>query len=99
MYEAVVLLAKQIDRLVEKRISAYGKDTLHQQMQVTRKVKGRLLYYYPADSEAEDGWIGWHNDSGFLTALTSAMFFNDETGEVIKNPDPMGVRIYHIITF
>ena len=28
--------------------------------------------------------------SGFLTALTSAMFFNDDTGEIIPNPDPMG---------
>lgn len=32
--------------------------------------------------EKEDNWIGWHNDSGFLTALTSAIFVNDETAEV-----------------
>ena len=41
------------------------------QISNTRKIKGRGLYYYPkADAESEDGWIGWHNDSGFLTALT-----------------------------
>lgn len=32
---------------------------------------------------AEDSWIGWHNDSGFLTALAGDIFVNDETGEVL----------------
>lgn len=32
-------------------------------------------------------WIGWHNDSGFLTALAGDIFVNHETGEIIDCPD------------
>lgn len=90
MYEAVLLLSKQIDKLVSKHIPTYnGK--LYQEMSQTKKLKGRLLYYYPTDKVAsEDGWIGWHNDSGFLTALSGDIYFNDETGEQLENPDPKG---------
>jgi isopenicillin N synthase-like dioxygenase len=89
MFDVVVLLCKQIDRLVKNRIPTY-KQHLYDAIANTRKVKGRLLYYYPTDDAADDSWIGWHNDSGFLTALTSALFFNDETGQIIPNPDPNG---------
>eukprot|EP01134_Creolimax_fragrantissima_P006486 CFRG6486T1 len=90
MYDTVVLLAHQIDLLCEKDLPGYKKGTLHDLIASTYKVKGRLLYYFPVEQGAEDNWIGWHNDSGFLTALTSALFFNDTTGEVISNPDPNG---------
>jgi len=91
MYEAVVLLAKQVDNLTSARIPTYPKDLLYNSMKNTKKIKGRLLYYFPSDKwVSEDSWIGWHNDSGFLTALTSDMYFNDQTGEVIENPDPKG---------
>jgi len=52
-------------------------------------VKGRLLYYYPTDDTGDDSWIGWHNDSGFLTTLTSAQFYDDVAGKVrlpLKSP-------------
>jgi isopenicillin N synthase-like dioxygenase len=92
MYEVVVLLTKQIDALAERKIPGYKKGLLHEIISQTKKIKGRLLYYYPVDksTEKEDGWIGWHNDSGFLTALTSAMFVDDSTGQTIPNPDPQG---------
>lgn len=91
MYEAVVLLSKQIDKLVSTRVPSYPADSLSSEMEKTKKLKGRLLYYYPTNKVAdEDGWIGWHNDSGFLTALSGDLFFDDETGEVIPNPDPKG---------
>jgi isopenicillin N synthase-like dioxygenase len=91
MYEATVLLTKQIDALAQTRLPTYETSLLYNNLARTQKIKGRVLYYYPAaDTAAEDGWIAWHNDSGFLTALTSDMFFNDETGEIIANPDPQG---------
>jgi hypothetical protein len=37
---------------------------------------------------SEDSWIGWHNDSGFLTALGGDLYVNHETGEAIDCPDP-----------
>jgi len=89
MFNVVVLLAKQVDKLVKKRIPEY-QGNLAKAIAVTRKIKGRMLYYYPTKAVADDGWIGWHNDSGFLTALTSALYFEDDTGKVVPNPDPQG---------
>ena len=37
---------------------------------------------------SEDSWIGWHNDSGFLTALGGDMYVNHITGEAVDCPDP-----------
>ncbi len=65
----------------------------------SRTPKARLLYYFPAgaDASAEGGggggppegaWCGAHNDHGSLTALTSALFFDDASGAVVPCPDP-----------
>ena len=94
MFNVVVLLCKQIDKLVAKNVPTYPPTFLYDAIKNTRKIKGRGLYYFPVDmsvASSEDGWIGWHNDSGFLTALTKDMFFDDATGEIIPNPDPNGV--------
>jgi len=61
-------------------------------MKNTEKAKARLLYYYPLSDEerkegGEDSWIGWHNDSGFLTALAGDMYIDDATGEEVPCPD------------
>lgn len=43
----------------------------------------------------EDGWIGWHNDSGFLTALTPDMYVDDDSGVALPtNPDPNGAGLW-----
>jgi len=34
-----------------------------------------------------DSWIGWHNDSGFLTALAGDMFLDHETGVPVPKED------------
>ena len=88
MHSVVVALARRIDNL---NLGTKIAD----EMETSFKVKGRLLYYFPlTDSEAAaaaskpDGWIGWHNDSGFLTALTPDVFFHHSTGERIPNPEP-----------
>ena len=35
----------------------------------------------------DDSWIGWHNDSGFFTALSGDMFVNHETGQCIPREE------------
>ncbi len=38
----------------------------------------------PDDSdESFDNWIGWHNDSGFLTALAGDLYVDHATGDVL----------------
>eukprot|EP00349_Pseudokeronopsis_sp_Brazil_P005471 CAMPEP_0202957962 /NCGR_PEP_ID=MMETSP1396-20130829/2318_1 /ASSEMBLY_ACC=CAM_ASM_000872 /TAXON_ID= /ORGANISM="Pseudokeronopsis sp., Strain Brazil" /LENGTH=351 /DNA_ID=CAMNT_0049675719 /DNA_START=81 /DNA_END=1136 /DNA_ORIENTATION=- len=88
MHEVVVALAKHVDKL------DYGLK-IADELESSMKSKARLLYYFPIPEEqAEairdkpDGWIGWHNDSGFLTGLTPDIFLNHETGEIIPNPEP-----------
>lgn len=42
----------------------------------------------------EDGWIAWHNDSGYFTALTPDIYIDDDTGQVIDNPDPTAAGLW-----
>lgn len=63
MYETSVALSKQIDLVISRIIPGYEKNLLGREIGTTKKIKGRLLYYYPTDAtESDDGWIGWHND-------------------------------------
>jgi isopenicillin N synthase-like dioxygenase len=88
MHSVVVALAQHIDKM------QLGT-SIAEEMQVSLKAKSRLLYYYALnESDMEearskpDGWIGWHNDSGFLTGLTPDYYFKHSTGEIVANPEP-----------
>jgi isopenicillin N synthase-like dioxygenase len=88
MHSVVVSLAKRIDEL------QLGTP-IATEMETALKAKGRMLYYYPlsdcdlkAVAAKPDGWIGWHNDSGFLTALTPDTYFEHSTGRIVTNPEP-----------
>lgn len=91
LHQTTVHVAKHIDAMAAKKVVGYKKDLLFEAMQNTEKAKGRLLYYYPIDKQQddtttkskEDNWIGWHNDSGFLTSLAGDLFLDDETGKPI----------------
>lgn len=57
--------------------------------------KGRFLHYYPAKSnqnKEDDALCGWHCDSGGLTGLLPAMYF-DKDGNKIPKPDDCGLFI------
>lgn len=96
MFHVVTLLAKHIDHFVYGASTSYPPNMLRNILSDSEKVKGRLLYYYPlkkgneyADDVGEDSWIGWHNDSGFLTALAGEIYVNDTTGKILEDcPDP-----------
>lgn len=100
MCDTVALLAKHVDVYVKEHCGCHEYSAqVGKEMMTTEKVKGRLLYYFPLDSKNthltndkyhEDSWIGWHNDSGFFTALAGDIFVNHDTGEVIprQNVDP-----------
>jgi isopenicillin N synthase-like dioxygenase len=88
MNEVTILLAQRIDAL------EYGVK-IADEMRSSLMSMARMLYYFPI-SQAEasdcgakaDGWIGWHNDSGFLTALTPDFYFQHSTGQIVPNPEP-----------
>jgi isopenicillin N synthase-like dioxygenase len=97
MKDVVVHLAKHLDAFALEKNPEYPADILYNALRESEKAKARLLYYFPLDPNdssspdeppSEDSWIGWHNDSGFLTALAGDMYVNDETGEEIEAPDP-----------
>lgn len=58
--------------------------------------KGRFLHYFAtekAKNKEEDGACGWHCDSGGLTGLISASYFDDKTQEEISKPDNCGLFV------
>ena len=75
--------------MAAEKVVGYRKDLLFEAMRHTEKAKGRLLYYYPIDEDhtatKEDNWIGWHNDSGFLTSLAGDIYVNDCTGQILDD--------------
>lgn len=94
MTNVVADLTRHIDDYAHSINNEYPPNTLHDAMVNTKKVKGRLLYYYPLSdreqaesmnqTEYEDSWIGWHNDSGFLTALSGGLFMEPD-GTILPN--------------
>lgn len=94
-------LARHLDVYLQANVGeAYIPNTLYHAMKDTEKVKGRLLYYYPKQNGEEgndngegtkkssDSWIGWHNDSGFLTALAGDFYLDHTTGKLLAScPD------------
>lgn len=88
MKDVAVELSKHIDDYAKSKNSSYRSDTLYRSLANTEKVKGRLLYYYPLigdekneqsdNDQSEDSWIGWHNDSGFLTCLSGGLFMEPD---------------------
>ena len=102
MKDVVSLLAYHIDDYIRLYSGIHGCDvSIGNEMKNTEKVKGRLLYYFPQevkndtnkddndnnDTDEYDSWIGWHNDSGFLTALSGDIYVDHDTGEIIPKDE------------
>ena len=70
------------------------KSNLEKLISGSRTCKGRFLHYFEIDKEKnkeDDGSCGWHCDSGCLTGLISAKYF-DKNKEV-KSPKDAGLFI------
>ena len=100
LLQACEQVARHVDALAAKSCPTYPNNLLYNNIQGTDKVKARLLYYFPLDQQTpqttttttttttEDSWIGWHNDSGFLTALAGDLYVDHDTGQPVDCPDP-----------
>lgn len=109
MKEVAVLLSLYIDKYAQSKNPEYPPDMIRNALVDTEKVKGRLLYYFPLpesssskatadqEEEEEDSWIGWHNDSGFLTALAGDIYMDEETGTMVQ-PPPDSTAGLHVVT-
>ena len=104
MKDVAVQLSKEIDNCALSINDSYQPGTLYNSLVDTEKVKGRLLYYYPLVVEGgkenlnhknfEDSWIGWHNDSGFLTCLSGGLFMKPDGTILASSPsDDAGLYI------
>ena len=62
MFNTVVLLSSHVDKLISEKIPTFQKGSLYNEIKNTKKIKGRMLYYYPTGSTKDDGWIAAHND-------------------------------------
>jgi len=80
-------VALHCDAYVASKLPVYKPRTLHNIIKESRTTKARLLNYFPqSTSTAEREWCGWHNDHGALTALTTAMYINED-GKQVPSPD------------
>jgi isopenicillin N synthase-like dioxygenase len=94
MKHVVVMLARHLDSYCATKISSYSPSLLYDALLTSDKIKGRLLYYFPTTAESQDSWIGWHKDSGFLTALAGDLYLNHATGTIVNQvPDKAGLHI------
>eukprot|EP00049_Salpingoeca_infusionum_P014957 m.286913 g.286913 ORF g.286913 m.286913 type:complete len:375 (+) comp15784_c1_seq3:349-1473(+) len=88
------MVARQCDALVERELKDSVEPKLNENIvRLSNHHAARLLHYFAMDETTlqdldTDGWCGWHNDHCTLTSLVPAVFHNDETGEIIPNPDP-----------
>jgi isopenicillin N synthase-like dioxygenase len=91
-----LLVAKQCDTYVKRVVPSYQENKLHDTIAASKCTKGRLLYYFPLNSEQDiqeasdqcmDNWCGWHLDHGSLTGLTSAIYL-DQDGNQVQVTDP-----------
>ena len=80
MIDVGLLLATQMDKFVSQKIPTFKKDTLTKVLTEGMTHTGRMLHYYPFSEKGkeEDDWFQWHNDYSTLTALTSAMYLDEE---------------------
>jgi isopenicillin N synthase-like dioxygenase len=96
MKDIAVLVSKHIDAYARSKNNEYPDQLIHQALVDSEKVKGRLLYYFPlpeSQTASEDSWIGWHNDSGFLTALAGDLYM-DKAGNVVTPPPSSLAGLY-----
>jgi len=90
------LLAHHCDKYVISKLGDKYRPENYMETIITksRACKARLLHYFevPENTTLDSGdignWCGWHNDHDSLTGLTSAIFRDTKTGEIISCPDP-----------
>lgn len=83
-------VARGCDSYVASQLppEVYKPTTLQDVLTESRTCKARLLNYFPqTESTMGREWCGWHNDHGALTALTSAMYTDERTGQQVGAPD------------
>lgn len=76
-------LAKHLDLFISSRVKTYTPNTLETIIATHKSHVGRLLHYFPQVGSTNN-WCGWHNDHGALTALTSSLYLDQKTGQVIS---------------
>lgn len=101
-------LAPHVDEFTKSFLRERGAEepkpaaSLTSVIRESRTHKGRLLYYFAAESQGlipndtpvtsatVDSWCGWHNDHSSLTALTPALFFSPNGSEIVPNSSCAG---------
>jgi len=85
-------LAHHCDKyIIEKLGDKYKPENyIENIIKKSKTAKARLLHYFAVSEPMKDDtdWCGWHNDHDSLTGLTSAMYRDLRTDEMIACPDP-----------
>lgn len=84
-------VAGNCDRYCESHLDNYTPSYLANVVRNSYTTKARLLHYYPRKTlDADSNWCGEHLDHSCLTGLTSALYIDENTGEILpdyKDPE------------
>lgn len=80
----LALVSQQIDQMISLKSKFYKPKTMSDIASTHKNHKSRLIYYYP-QNEGKNEWVSWHKDFTTLTALTTSMYLNHLTGEIISD--------------
>ena len=92
IYIIGLLVLMYCDNYLEKEFNM--KVNLEDLMRKSETCKGRFLHYFPLKKDKnkeDDASCGWHCDSGGLTGLISAKYFDQNDKEI--NPQDGGLHI------
>lgn len=100
-------VARHCDKFVQDKIGTKHQfSKLEETLRNSKVAKGRLLNYFPPDSDTEPStpasgmndelWCGYHNDHGALTGLLAGQFYtaNDQK-PLSSTPDPRAGLYVH----
>jgi isopenicillin N synthase-like dioxygenase len=86
------LLGTHIDKFIKAFHPSYEEGTISSIIKNHKSHVGRLLHYFP-QSGSNKAWCGWHNDHCALTALTSSMYLNQTTGEIVSANETTELKV------
>ena len=87
IYNVGLMVLKYCDEYVDSEIK------LEKLMRESKTCKGRFLHYFPnktnniTNYKKDDAACGWHCDSGCLTGLISALYFDNHNQPIFKPKD------------
>lgn len=92
LVEIGLLFCKHLDQYLTKKTNKKHSSELFNIISQSDTYKGRMLHYFPTNSDKIDGLCGWHLDHGCITLLISPLYYN-LSGNIVDAPKDCGLYV------